>query len=49
MGAKRKLKVSQAFSKALGFQRAKPFGRARRREIPQAVPFGGEAANDSPE
>jgi len=34
VGAERILKVSPAFSKAVGFQRAKPFGRASRRETP---------------
>jgi len=33
------IKVSPAFTKAAGFQRAAPFGRARRREIPLAAPY----------
>jgi len=39
MGAERILSVSPAFTKAAEIQGAEPLGRARRREIPQAVPY----------
>jgi len=42
------IKVSPAFSKAAGFQRAAPFGRARRRETPLAAPQGIENPMESP-